>query len=225
MLPGQVPRVVQAPQFGALVARVPLAEGVAQRDDPLLGAGLLLVAAPAVDRVEAARGDGVQQRLGLQGIARPVGALDEAPVVDPVLHPLDGQPQPVAGHDVVAEGEDLGEVVPGVDVEQAERQRGRPEGLAGDVQHDDRVLAAGEQQDGPLGLGGDLPDDVDRLVLERVEVVVAGRSRRGRRPGGARGGAHRWIPHSVLVRPAQRPDLGSCPGATLRVQVAHPMDG
>jgi hypothetical protein len=36
------------------------------------------------------------------------------------------------------------------------------------VQHDDRVLAAGEQQHRPLELGGDLADDVDGLGLERA---------------------------------------------------------
>ena len=32
-------------------------------------------------------------------------------------------------------------------------------------------------------------------------------------------------PHSVLVLPAQRPERGSSPGATRRVQGAQPMDG
>ena len=48
--------------------------------------------------------------------------------------------------------------------------RAGPERLLGQAQQDDRVLAAGEQQHGPLELGGDLAHDVDRLGLERVEV-------------------------------------------------------
>src|SRR5207302_9486643 len=47
---------------------------------------------------------------------------------------------------------------------------GRPEGLLGDVEHDDRVLAAAEQQDRALELGRDLTEDVDRLRLERLQM-------------------------------------------------------
>ena len=48
------PAVVEVPQLGALVLRVPLAELVAEGEDPLLGPGLLLVAAGAAEqRVEA----------------------------------------------------------------------------------------------------------------------------------------------------------------------------
>src|SRR6185503_5734524 len=48
------PPVVDAPQLGALAARVPLAEVVAEGEDPLLGPGALLVAArPAERGVEA----------------------------------------------------------------------------------------------------------------------------------------------------------------------------
>ena len=50
------------------------------------------------------------------------------------------------------------------------RRRG-PEGLDRQVQHDDRVLAAGEQQDGPLELGRDLADDVDGLGLQGPQVA------------------------------------------------------
>src|SRR5699024_12322852 len=67
------------------LAGVPLAELVTQGDHALLGAGLLLVAAAAAeDRVEAALDDGVQQRLRLQLVAGAVGALQQATVVDVV---------------------------------------------------------------------------------------------------------------------------------------------
>src|SRR5690606_37363666 len=65
---------------------------------------------------------------------------------------------------------DLVEVVPGVDVHQRERDLRRPERLLGEPEHDDRVLAPGEEQDGAFELGGDLTEDVDRLRLERPEV-------------------------------------------------------
>ena len=71
----------------------------------------------------------------------------------------------------------LVEVVPGVDVHHREGQRRRPEGLGRQMQHDDRVLAAGEEQNGPLEAGRHLPDDVDRLRLQGAQVgqLVGGR--------------------------------------------------
>ena len=45
--------LVELPEFGALLARVPLAEGVAKRQDSFFGAGLVLVAARTAEgRVE-----------------------------------------------------------------------------------------------------------------------------------------------------------------------------
>ncbi len=77
------------------------------------------------------------------------------------------------GHKSVAELEHLGEVVAGVDVHDREREARRPEGLLGQAQQHDRVLAAGEQQHRPFELGGDLAHDEDRLRLERVEMGQA----------------------------------------------------
>jgi hypothetical protein len=93
-------------------------------------------------------------------------SVDDAAGVDGLLHRGDDQPQPVLGDRAVAELEHLVEVVPGVDVHHRERHAGGPERLLGQVQHDDRVLAAGEQQHGPLELGGDLADDVDGLGFD-----------------------------------------------------------
>ena len=73
-------------------------------------------------------------------------------------------------HHRVAEREHLGEVVPGVDVHHRERHPGGRERLHGQVEHDDRVLAAREQQHRPLELGRHLTDDVDRLRLEGPQV-------------------------------------------------------
>jgi hypothetical protein len=44
------------------------------------------------------------------------------------------------------------------------------ERLAGEVEEDGAVLAAGEQQHGTLQLSRDLADDVDGLRLEGAEV-------------------------------------------------------
>src|SRR5699024_2958269 len=86
VLTGQVAAVVDVPQLGALAAGVPAAEFVAQGDDPLLRPGLVLIpAGPTEDRVEAAGGDGVDERLGLERVAGAVGAFAQATVVDVVL--------------------------------------------------------------------------------------------------------------------------------------------
>ena len=239
MLAGAVPRVEEVPQLGALVLGVPLAELVAQADDALLGAGLLLVAAAAAeDAVEAVPCDRVEQRLGLQRVARAVGALAQPAVVDAVLHRGDLEPQPEPLDRRVAVGEHLGEVVAGVDVQHRERDRRRPERLRREVQHDDGVLAAAEEQHRALELGGDLADDEDRLALERRRagsstgrsvgaagfrsVVTSVYERLGQGSGWSR---HGWSPHSVLAKPAQRPARGSSPGATRRVHGSQPIDG
>ena len=63
--------VVQVPQLRALVLRVPLAEAVAEREDALLRARLLLVAPRAADqRVEAELVDRFEQRHRLRRVAR-----------------------------------------------------------------------------------------------------------------------------------------------------------
>ena len=46
-----------------------------------------------------------------------------------------------------------------------------------------------------------------------------------RRRGSGECGCHRWIPHSVLDEPAQRPERGSAPGSTRLVQGSQPIDG
>jgi hypothetical protein len=73
--------------------RVPRPKASRKGEDALLGAGLLLVAAAAAeDGVEAEFLDGVEQRHRLQRVARAVGALAHASVVDVVLHGGDDQP-------------------------------------------------------------------------------------------------------------------------------------
>src|SRR6476469_8776821 len=73
--------VVQVPQLRPLPAGLPLAERVAQAEDPLLGAGPLLVPAPTAEhRVEPVLRDGVQKRHGLQRVAGAVRTLGQPAV-------------------------------------------------------------------------------------------------------------------------------------------------
>ena len=231
-------RVEQMPQLRPLVARIPLSEVITQADDALLGASLLLITTPAAeDPVEAPLRDRVEQGPRLERIAGAVAALVQAPVVDPVLHLLDDQSQTQPLDFGIAIGEHLGEVVPGVDMQHGEGDRRRPEGLDREVEHDDGVLAPAEEQDRAFEFADDLADDVDRLAFQHVELrercmPCAGFRVRppvclGDRQGGGRvdGQSHVWIPHSVLVSPAHRPDRGSAPGATGRVHGSQPMEG
>ena len=201
MLAATDARVVEVPELGPLRARVPLAEVVAEAEDALLRAGALLVAAGAADRgVEAVLLDRVEQRRRLQLVARGArsGLLDDAARVDRLLHRGDEQRLAELGDAPVAELDHLGEVVAGVDVHDRERELAGPERLLGEPEQDDRVLAAGEEEHGPLELGGELAHDVDGLRLELVEVGEPGRV-------ACRITSCIVEPHSVRSLPAQRP--------------------
>ncbi len=89
------------------------------------------------------------------------------------------------GHHPVPVGEHLGEVVPGVHMQQRERRRRRRERLQRQMQHHHGVLAAGEQQHRLLELPGHLPEDVGRLRLQYVGVPEPGGNRRHNSP--------RWV--------------------------------
>src|SRR5579862_9877585 len=175
-------RVEEVPELRTLGPRVPLAEVVAEAEDALFRPRTLLVAARAAHRrIEAVLGDRVEQRRRLELVPRRARArlLDDAAAVDRLLHACDDEPLAELGDTPVAKLEHLREVVAGVDVHDGERQLAGPERLLREAQQHDRVLAAGEEQHGPLQLGGDLTHDVDRLRLELVEVrerANAGRS-------------------------------------------------
>ena len=174
MLALAVAGVVDRPGLGALVARIPLPELVADGEDALLGPGTLLVAARAADgRIEAVLGDGVEEGHRLEAVARRPrsGLLDHAALVDRLLDAGHDEALAELGQAPVAVLEGLGEVVPGVDVHDRERETGRSEGLLRQAQQDDRVLAAREEEDRRAGLGGDLAHDGHGLRLERVEVA------------------------------------------------------
>src|SRR4051812_12102255 len=76
------------------------------------------------------------------------------------------------------------------------------EGLAGQLQHHDGVLAAGEEQHGPLGLGGHLAQDVDGLGLQRLQLaepVVGSRHALGSRKTSAGRGTGRGTQRSPAL--------------------------
>jgi len=129
--------------------------------------------------------NGVEQCDGLQPIAgrsRP-NLLDDSALIDRVLHRGDNQLDVKFSDPAVAKLNRLREVVARVDVHHRERNPGRPERLLGQAQHHDRILAAREQQAGPLQFGSDLADDVNALSLKPGQRVQCRRSRRRRGHG------------------------------------------
>ncbi len=83
------------------------------------------------------------------GVAALVGALQhDAAARDRVLDRAHDQALAQLGGARVAERDHFGKVVPGVDVQQREREAARAERLLGQAQQHERVLAAGEQQRG-----------------------------------------------------------------------------
>ncbi len=113
----------------------------------------------------------------MRGVAR-VGFLAQAhgAALDGIFHMAHHQARAKLGHALVTEADHFRVIVAGVDMHQRERQFGlalaQAEGLERQVQHDDGVLAAREQQGRVAALRHHLADDVDRFRLELVEVIV-----------------------------------------------------
>jgi hypothetical protein len=204
------------------------------------GARLFLVAPCAADAgIEAELGDRIEQGHRLVLVARFVGgAQHDAAARDRFVDRAHDQPLAQFGNAPVAEFDDLGKIVSGVHVQQREREARRAEGLDGQVQQHDRVLAAGKKQRRVRALAGHLAQDVDGLGLEPVQVGQRVRGEQGAVHVGAahartcaRSGitvpAPGWSPHSLAdsFSHHQRPARMSSPTATARVQGAQPMLG
>ena len=158
---GVDPALVELPELGPLLARVPLAEGVAERQDALLGPCLVLVTTRATEgRVELVFVDRVEQRDRLESVAHAHGTrVGDATPVDGVLDLGDEKPSAELGDVVVAVLEDLGEVLTSVDVQDRKGQVLGGERLGGQVQQHGRVLAPREEQHRALALGHHLAQD------------------------------------------------------------------
>ena len=145
------------------------------REEALLGAGLLLVAAAAAEGgVEA-----VLARCASSSVPSAAGCGWPLAVCSTTT-PSSMESWTDGDHEADAElgrprrsrnSSISGKLCPVSTWMQRERDLRRAEGLLRQAQHDDRVLAAREQQDGLLELGGDLTDDVDRLGLELVQLA------------------------------------------------------
>ena len=178
-----VPAVVEVPQLGPLVLRVPLAELVAEAStrapwpapSPRRG-GRRRTRRRSRARSMASSSVTVCSRLRL---ARGPGLLDHPARVDRLLHRR-RRPgcTPSSATRRSRKSMTSGKLWPVSTCITGNGMRAGPERLLGEAQHHDRVLAAGEQQHRALELGRDLTDDVDRLGLESVQVAPVGRGHR-----------------------------------------------
>ena len=173
-------RVVEVPELGPLVLRIPAVVFVPEGKHPLLGPRLLLVAAgPAEGGVEAVFVEGLPQALRLHDVGVDLAAVREGvdPLGPPLLVDMDDELEAeLLGDVLVAELVHVAELPRRVDVHEREGGLGRKEGLLREAHHDGRVLADRVKHDRVFKLGGHLADDVDALGLELTEMgeVVGG---------------------------------------------------
>ncbi len=165
--------VEDIPEFGPLVLRIPLAEGIAVGEEALFRPGFFLVATATAERgIVLARFEAFEERDRLQPVAAGEGAgfLDHFSFVDGLLHRGDHELRAEIFDEAVAVFHGLGKIVPSVHVHQRKRQLGRPEGFFRQVGHNDGILAAGEQKNGFFKLCCCLAKDIDRFGLKLLEV-------------------------------------------------------
>ncbi|MCY1437353.1 hypothetical protein D9M71_535110 [compost metagenome] len=161
------------PELRALLLGVPAVLRGADREHPLLGARLLLVAARAAERrIEAVLVQRLLEALGLPDVGMQGRAVVEG--VDPALDALGidvhQQLQAQALGGLVAEGDHLAELPGGVHVQQGEGRLARGEGLHRQVQHDRAVLADGVEHHRVFTLGDHFADDLDAFGFQALQV-------------------------------------------------------
>ena len=165
--------VVDVPQLRTLVFGVPLLELVAEAEDALLGAALLLVATGTAEgSIELILVQGIQQGLGLHQVGVYLGAVGERPHAGMEgfhvgLH--DEVPAVFLGI-LIAELYHLLELPFRVDVHQRERHLAGGKGFLGQAHHDAAVLADAVEHDRILKLCCHLTDDVDALGFEFLKM-------------------------------------------------------
>ena len=156
------------PQLRALILRIPLTEGITMREEALLGTRLLFVTTTATKgSVVLAFFKCLQQGYCLQTIAASACALllHDLAFVDGLLNRTDNQVRAQFCDVLIAKLHSFRKVVPRIDVQQLERQFGRPECLFRQVRHDDGIFSAGKEQDWFLKLSGGLAKDKNRFRL------------------------------------------------------------
>ena len=165
--------VIDVPQLGTLVLRVPAMLGVAEGIDALLGPRFLFITARATEGgIEAMLVQRLLETLGLHDVGVLGTAMGEGVDVlgDAIWVHVGDQVQIHLGDHLVAEAVHLLEFPARVHVHHRERQLAGVERLARQMQHHGRILADGVQHHRVVELGGHLTDDVDAFRLQLFQM-------------------------------------------------------
>src|SRR5471030_2823057 len=165
--------VVDVPQLGALVLRIPAVLVVAEGVHTLFGAGLLFVTAGATKgSVEAVLVQSLLEALGFHDVSVLGAAVGER--VDALRHAIGvyvhQQVQAQLFNHAVAKAVHFLEFPLRIDMHHRKRQLAREERLARKVQHHGGVFTDGVQHHRVIELGGDLADDVDAFRLQLFQM-------------------------------------------------------
>jgi len=166
-------RVVEVPDLGTLVLRIPLAKRIPKAEEPFLGAGLFLIAPRAADEaVELEFLGGGEQGGDLKAVAADLAGGGHGDARgDRILHLAHDQFAAEFLRATVPEFIQFGEVMAGVHVQERHRDVRRAEGLLGEAQEADGILAAREQDGGAFEFSRHFAHDVNAFRLEVLQVV------------------------------------------------------
>ena len=166
--------VVNIPEFGALVFRVPLDEFVAKRIHALFGSRLLLIAPGAAkSRVVSAGRQTIQQRSRLQQAAAFLSAQPERirAIVTGLVVGVNDQFRADRRYEPIAELDHFTKLIRRIDVQQREGNSAGEEGFLGQPHHHGGVLPDRIQHHGFLKLSRYFANDVNALSFEQVQMI------------------------------------------------------
>jgi len=99
-----------------------------------------------------------------------VGPFPEVTPVNPILDVGDPEAGTGAGHQLVTKINDLGKIMPSIDMEQFERDGGGGERAAGQLIHHHGILTPRKQEGYIIALAGNLPENMDRFILQGFQM-------------------------------------------------------
>jgi hypothetical protein len=174
---GVQPSIEDVPEFGALVAGIPLAAGIAEGEDTFFGAGLFFVAASATDGgVVATSAETIQESLGFKTATAALGTPREGggTFVQRLLIGMDDEMDAEFGRVAIAKLDHLLELIAGVYVQEGKGNLAGIESLLGEPKQDRGIFSDGVEQDGTLALGDDFAQDVNAFRFQLLEVAERG---------------------------------------------------
>ena len=99
-----------------------------------------------------------------------VGPFPEVTPVNPILDVGDPKAGAGAGHQLVTKLNDLGKIMASINVKQFERDGGGSKRAAGQLIHHHGILTPREQEGHIIALASNLPENMDRLILQGFQM-------------------------------------------------------